>query len=216
MVKNIYINIICLFLVLFIALYIVQKRVNKYTYETGKEINEVTIPDIIHMNFPKINNLDVVSDNFIKIIIFIFAVVFVLNGQYKYIIFFLLLQILGNFICYTYFISTTLPDSSKVCKYSEDIFKAINNMGSCNNLGISGHFNTIMFILGLFYRFYGPKYWILYIGTYIISFLLICASRSHYTIDCITSTFVGLFLIYEFNNIQKGFNFIIGKKFFDL
>ena len=89
-------------------------------------------------------------------------------------------------------------------------------MGSCNNLGISGHFITTMFILGLFYRFYGPKYWILYILTYVIGFLLICVSRNHYTTDCISSTFVGLFIIYEFNNIQKLINFIIGKKFFDL
>jgi hypothetical protein len=49
MIKTIYINIICLFLVLLITLYIVQKRVNKYTYETGKKINKVTIPDIIHI-----------------------------------------------------------------------------------------------------------------------------------------------------------------------
>lgn len=216
MIKTIYINIICLFLVLLLILYIVHKMVNKYTYETGKKINKVTIPDIIHTNLPKINNLDVVSDNFSKIIIFIFAVVFLLNGQYKYIIFFVLLVIIGNFICFIYFVSTTLPDSSKKCKYSEDTFKALYNMGSCNNLGISGHFINILLMIGLFYRFYGPKYWILYIITYIISFLLICVSRNHYTIDCITSTFVGLFIIYEFNNIQKGINFIIGKKFFDL
>lgn len=216
MIKTIYINIICLFLVLLLILYIVHKRVNKYTYETGKKINKVTIPDIIHTNLPKINNLNVVSDNFTKIIIFIFAVVFLLNGQYKYIIFFVLLVIIGNFICFIYFVSTTLPDSSKTCKYSKDLFEDMNNMGSCNNLGISGHFITTMFILGLFYRFYGIKYWILYILTYVIGFLLICVSRNHYTIDCITSTFVGLFIIYEFNNIQKGINFIIGKKFFDL
>ena len=90
MIKTIYINIICLFLVLLLILYIVHKRVNKYTYETGKKINKVTSPDIIHTNLPKINNLNVVSDNFTKIIIFIFAVVFLLNGQYKYIIFFVL------------------------------------------------------------------------------------------------------------------------------
>jgi hypothetical protein len=197
-------------------LYVVHKKVNKYTYETGKELNKITIPDIVHNNIPKIDNLHVVSDNFTKIIIFIFAVVFLLNGQYKYIIFFLLLVILSNFICFIYFVSTTLPDSSKVCKYSENSFKALYNMGSCNNLGISGHFITILFILGLYYRYYGPKYWILYILTYVIGFLLICASRNHYTTDCITSTFVGLFIIYEFNNIQKWINFIIGKKFFDL
>jgi hypothetical protein len=216
MVKLIYINTICLFLVLFVVLYVVHKKVNKYTYETGKELNKITIPDIVHNNIPKIDNLHVVSDNFTITNIIIFAVVFLLNGQYKYIIFFLLLVILSNFICFIYFVSTTLPDSSKVCKYSEDSFKSLYNMGSCNNLGISGHFITILFILGLYYRYYGPKYWILYTLIYIIGFLLICASRNHYTIDCLTSTFVGLFIIYEFNNIQKGVNFIIGNKFFDL
>ena len=216
MIKSIYINIICLFLVLFITLYIVQKKVNTYTYETGKKINKIIIPDIIHTSLPKIDNLGAVSDNFTKFIIFIFALVFLFNKQYKYIIFFIFLLITSIFICSIYFVSTTLPDSSKSCKYSEDIFKTIYNMGSCNNLGISCHFLNIIIILGLFYKFYGPKYWILYIVTYIITFLLICVSRNHYTMDCVTSTFVGLFIIYEFNNIQKGINFIIGNKFFDL
>ena len=216
MIKPIHINIICLFLVLFVILYVVQKWVNKHTYKIGKEINKIIIPDIIHDNIPKIANLGAVSDNFTKFILFIFAVFFLLNGQYKYIIFLVLLVILSNFICFIFYVSTTLPDSSKICKYSENTFKALYNMGSCNNLGISGHFITTMFILGLFYRYYGPKYWILYILTYVIGFLLICVSRSHYTMDCITSTFVGLFIIYEFNNIQKGVNFIVGKKFFDL
>jgi len=216
MVEHIYINIICLFLVLFVILYVVQKWVNKHTYKIGKEINKIIIPDIIHDNIPKIDNLDIVNDKFTITIMIIFVVVFLLNGQYKYIIFFTLLVILGNFICFIFFISTTLPDSSKICKYSEDTFKALYNMGSCNNLGISGHFITILFILGLFYRYYGRKYWILYILIYVTGFFIICVSRAHYTIDCLTSTFVGLFIIYEFNNIQKGINYIVGNKFFDL
>jgi hypothetical protein len=200
MVKQIYINIICVFLVLFVILYVVHKKVNKYTHEKGININKVNIPDIIHDSIPRIYNLDIVSDNFTITIVIIFVVVFLLNGQYKYIIFLLLLIILGQFICSIFFISTILPDSSKVCKYSED----------------SGHFINILFILGLFYKYYGRKYWIFYILIYVTGFLLICASRNHYTIDCLTSTFVGLFIIYEFNNIQKGVNFIIGNKFFDL
>lgn len=216
MVKHIYINIICVFLVLFVILYVVHKKVNKYTHEKGININKVNIPDIIHDSIPRIYNLDIVSDNFTITIVIIFVVVFLLNGQYKYIIFLLLLIILGQFICSIFFISTILPDSSKVCKYSEDTFKALYNMGSCNNLGISGHFINILFILGLFYKYYGRKYLIFYILIYVTGFLLICASRNHYTIDCLTSTFVGLFIIYEFNNIQKGVNFIIGNKFFDL
>lgn len=193
-----------------------SKKVNKYTHEKGINIKKVNIPDIIHDSIPRIYNLDIVSDKFTITIVIIFAVVFLLNGQYKYIIFFALLVILGNFICFIFFISTTLPDSSKICKYSEDIFETMKNMGSCNNLGISGHFINILFILGLFYKYYGRKYWILYILIYVTGFFLICISRAHYTIDCLTSTFVGLFIIYEFNNIQKGINYIIGNKFFDL
>jgi hypothetical protein len=89
-------------------------------------------------------------------------------------------------------------------------------MGSCNNLGISGHFINIVFQLGLIYRYYGSAYWLLYVIAYVLGFTLICASRNHYTIDCITSTFVALFFIYEIDNIQKGLNFILGKKYFNL
>lgn len=216
MIKTIYINIISLLLVLTIVLYVTHKKVNKYTYDKGKKINKIIIPDIIHENTPKINNLHILNNIVTSVIVFTFFIFFIFNKQYKYIIFFIFLLILSNFISFIYFISTTLPDSSKICKYSKNTFKAVYNMGSCNNLGISGHLVNIVIILGLFYRFYGRKYWLLYIVTYIIAFFLICISRCHYTIDCITSTFIGLFIIYEFNNIQKGINFIIGKDFFNL
>jgi hypothetical protein len=68
-------------------LYVVQKWVNKHTYKIGKEINKIIIPDIIHDNIPKIDNLDIVNDKFTITIMIIFVVVFLLNGQYKYIIF---------------------------------------------------------------------------------------------------------------------------------
>ena len=216
MINYVYINIISLLLVLTIILYISHKKVNKYTYDKGIYINQVNIPDIIHDNIPKIDNLHFMNDNFTKSIIFIFIIFFIINKQYKYIIFFIFLLITANLICFIFFISTTLPDSSKICKYSKNLFENFINMGSCNNLGISVHFITIIITLGLFYKYYGLKYWVLYTLTYIISFLLICVSRSHYTKDCLTSTFVGLFIIYEFNNIQKGINYIIGNKFFNL
>jgi hypothetical protein len=119
-------------------------------------------------------------------------------------------------VTYIYFVSTTLPDSSKTCKYGSDFFKTAMNMGSCNNLGISGHFINTVFQLGLIYHYYGAGYWLLYFIVYGLSFILICASRNHYTIDCITSSFVGLFFIYEIDNIQKGLNFLLGEKYFNL
>ena len=56
--KNIYFNIICLFLVIFAICYYSEKIVNKYSYEKGKSINKVVIPDIIQENVSNIKNLD--------------------------------------------------------------------------------------------------------------------------------------------------------------
>jgi hypothetical protein len=194
----------------------VERVVNKYSYEKGKPINKVKIPDIIQENIPIIRNLDVVSDLFTLFFSFVFLIIFIINGKYQYIILYFFVFLLMRLVTYIYFVSTTLPDSSKKCKYGDDFFKTLMNMGSCNNLGISVHFINVVFQLGLICRYYGPKYWLIYFIVYVLAFMLICASRNHYTIDCLTSTFVGLFFIYEINNIQKGLNFLVGKKYFNL
>ena len=203
-----------LFIILFgICLYS-EKKVNKYSYTNGKSINKVVLPDIIQKNIKTFKNLDVISDLFIMLITSIFIILFI--GNYKYIIFYVFIFIIMRFVTFIYYISTTLPDSSKTCKYGGSFFESALNMGSCNNVGISGHFVNIVFQLGLIYRYYGSSYWLWYLFVYIISFLLICASRNHYTIDCITSTFVALFFIYEIDNFQKLLNYIIGKNYFNI
>lgn len=216
MIKNIYFKLVCLFVLLFVISYFVEMVVNKYSYEKGRTINKVKIPDIIQESIPIIRNLDVVSDLFTSFFSFVFLIIFIINGKYRYIILYFFVFLLMRLVTFIYFVSTTLPDSSKKCKYGADFFKTIMNMGSCNNLGISIHFINVVFMLGLIYRYYGPKYWLLYFIVYGLAFILICASRNHYTIDCITSTFVGLFFIYEINNIQKGLNFVLGEKYFNL
>jgi hypothetical protein len=216
MIKNTYVNILCLLLTLFMVCYFLETIVNKYSYEKGKTINNIKIPDIIQENTPKIRNLDVISDLFTIFIGFVFFILFCINGNYKYIIFYFFVFMMMRMISFIYFVSTTLPDSSKTCTYGKDFFETGMNMGSCNNLGISVHFVNTVFILGLLYRYYGSKYWLLYVFVYTVSFILICVSRNHYTIDCITSTFVALVFIYQIDNIQKGLNYIIGKKYFNL
>lgn len=216
MITSIYFKLICLFVLLFIISYTIEKIVNKRSYEKGKPINNVVIPDIIQENISNVRNLDVISDLFISFITFLFFVIFLLNGNYKYIILYIFIFILMRLVTFIYFISTTLPDSSKKCKFGADFFKTAMNMGTCNSLGISSHFVNIVFQLGLLYRYYGSKYWLLYFIVYVLAFMLICASRNHYTIDCITSTFVALFFIYEVDNTQKGLNFLIGKKYFNI
>ena len=216
MIKNLSLRFIFIFVILIGIILFSESFINKYVYKRGKPINKVVIPDIIQENIPKIPFLDVISDIFVSLCGFIFLVIFLFNGQYKYIIFYFIIFLLMRLVTYIYFISTTLPDSSKSCVYGSNFFSSSMNMGSCNNLGISGHFINIVFQIGLLYRYYGSSYWLLYAIIYLLGFMLICASRNHYTIDCLTSTFVALFFIYEINNIQKGLNYIIGKKYFNL
>jgi hypothetical protein len=158
-----------------VVCYYTEKVVNKYSYEKGKPINKVKIPDIIQGSIPIVRNLDVVSDLFVSLFSFIFVVIFIINGKYQYIVLYFFVFLLMRLITYIYFVSTTLPDSSKTCKFASDFFKTTMNMGSCNNLGISGHFINIVFQLGLIYKYYGSAYWLLYLTVYILAFLLICA-----------------------------------------
>jgi hypothetical protein len=216
MIKNIYFRLVCLFVLLFVVCCSAETFVNKYSYEKGKPINKVKIPDIIQGSIPIIRNLDVVSDLFTTFFSFVFLIIFVINGKYRYIILYFFVFLLMRLVTYIYYVSTTLPDSSKKCTFGSNFFETTMNMGSCNNLGISGHFINIVFQLGLLYHYYGSAYWLLYFIIYGLAFVLICASRNHYTIDCITSSFVGLFFIYEIDNIQKGLNFVIGEKYFNL
>ena len=216
MIKNIPFRFIFIIIVVIVIILASDSLINKYVYNRGKPINKVVIPDIIQENTPKIPYLDVISDIFIWVVSFLFIVLFLFNGQYKYIIFYFIIFLLMRMVTYIYFISTTLPDSSKSCVFGSNFLITWMNMGSCNNLGISGHFINIVFQLGLLNRYYGSSYWLLYIVIYLLGFMLICVSRNHYTIDCLTSTFVALFFIYEINNIQKGLNYIIGKKYFNL
>jgi len=216
MKKISYMNLILLFVVLFIIMYVIESVVNKYAYTKGNPINKVVLPDIIQDNVQKIKHLNVISDLFTSSTSSIFFIIFILNGQYKYIIIFIFIFLIFRFIAFIYFVSTTLPDSSKECKYSSNFFKNTMNMGSCNNLGVSIHFFGVIIQILLVARYYGSSYWLLYIAVYICAFILICVSRSHYTIDCVTSTFIALVFNYEIDNIQRLLNYVVGKKYFNI
>ena len=86
MINSIYFKLVCLFILLFVICYFVEKVVNKYSYEKGKPINKVKIPDIIQESIPIIRNLDVVSDLFSSFSSFVFLIIFIINGKYQYII----------------------------------------------------------------------------------------------------------------------------------
>ena len=88
MIKNTYFRLIITLVILIVIILASESFINKYVYERGKPINKVVIPDIIQENTPKIPYLDVISDIFVSFSGFIFAAIFLFNGQYKYIIFY--------------------------------------------------------------------------------------------------------------------------------
>ena len=65
MITGIYFKLMCLFVLLFIVCYFSERIVNKYSYEKGKPINKVVIPDIIQENIPNMRNLDIIKFNFL-------------------------------------------------------------------------------------------------------------------------------------------------------
>ena len=206
--------LIILFL-LFIS-YIFESIVNKHSFHKGSSINHIRLPDIIHDNLPHFENLQNYNDYFIIIITLLFFIIFIFYKKFNLILLYIILFLITRIINYIYFTVTTLPDSSKKCVFSENLFNAIKNLGSCNNLNISGHFNNLCIQLYFFYKLFGIQYWFIYLILYILGFLFICASRNHYTIDCINSTIICLLLISQIKPIIKILNYIIGNNYFYL
>lgn len=207
-------NVFLLIGILFIIMLILDSFIYHHVYSKGEPINHIVLPDIIHDNIPKIQKK--VSDNFTNFISVIFIIFFTYHRQWNYILLWVILFIITRFITNLYFISTILPDSSKSCKYSANFFETATNMGSCNCLNISGHMLNVILILYLIYNYLHKRYTPVFILAYLIAFFLICASRNHYTVDCITSTVIALLVITQLKNLVKFLNYITGTQFFSI
>jgi len=124
-----------------------------------------------------------------------------LYKRYDLLLFFLIFFCIIHILHLIIVSSTTLPDSSKKCKYSKDLYESMKNMGTCNNLGSSNHLMNLGLSLFILSSIHNHKYWLIYLFIYIIGFFTICASRNHYTLDCIVSTLILCIIISNSNMI---------------
>lgn len=170
---------------------------NAYVHSKGKHLNGVVVlPDIIH-NHVKFRPIyghmaEIVAT--CAVVAFICTVLYYRSWYTLFV--FTTLLLIGYIIDMLYALLTVLPDSKNGnCGYHVSFFQQCWNKGSCNNLGVSGHFMIILLCLWFLSEFTHHKYWIVYLLVAMIGFFFICASRNHYTLDCVNSILVVGFLI---------------------
>lgn len=206
--NNIHFLLIALFIFIYIYLsYVVDKKV----YNSAKHINgTILLPDIIHSKVTSNHKLLQKMVDFITMFVKVsYILYFLWIGNYSLIALYLIILISILILCKIISIITVLPDSKNgECDYveSKNIFTKFKHLGSCNNLNISGHLLTIGIALYLLSRYQNHKYRAIYIIFYAIMFFLIPASRNHYTIDSVNSTFVLLLIIAYMDTITDTCN----------
>lgn len=184
--------------ILLLILVIATPFKNAYIHSKGKTLNGVVVlPDIIHdhVNFRPIYSHMAEIITTCVVVVFICTILYY-RLWYTFLVF-LTLLLIGYIIDMLYSILTVLPDSKNGnCGYHVSFVQQCLNKGSCNNLGISGHMITILLCLWFLSEITHHKYWILYTTVAIFGFFFICASRNHYTLDCVNSVLVvGLLIL---------------------
>ncbi len=190
--------ILSLFLIVIMNIY-----VNSRSYYNGKDINYVYIPDIIHNNFVPHKFYKTTADKITSISMIICLTVCIITQKWDLLLFFLALIIILHILHLIIVSATTLPDSSKTCKYSKNLYENVVNMGTCNNLGSSGHLMNLGLSLFILSWVQDHKYWYIYLSLYVVGFFTICASRNHYTLDCIVSTLILIIIVTNSKEILK-------------
>lgn len=153
------------------------------------------LPDIIHDHIDKRDFYKTVADRVYLLVVVSFAAFLAYTQDARYFLMMVMYMCIIYPIYTLYSISTTLPDCNMGnCVYTK-YFEKITKMGSCNHLNISGHMlvaGTLLFLMSMHSK---HRYWAVFLAIYIVEFFFVAASRNHYTVDCITSTFVLALLI---------------------
>lgn len=198
-------------IIIIIIFYLIDSNVYHFLHARGKPINNLTLPDIIHDNFQRLDKK--LADYYTFGLLTLFILFFLFQKNWGYLMLWLFFFVIGRFVTYIYFLATTLPDSSKSCVTSSNIFELTKNAGSCNCLNISGHFLTIIFVIFLFNHYTQNQYWFIFVALYFTGFYLVCATRNHYTVDCVSSTVVALLIITQMKRISKFINYLTHENF---
>jgi hypothetical protein len=168
---------------IYVLFYFASNYVGKHRTKKGKNINFISLPDIIQNNTPDWSRYHKWIDYYIILFMITSFIVIIWRGNlnllFKTLIFLAVIfgvkELFSNV--------TILPDSSKCCE-TKNKWKI---MGNCHNLVYSGHIASmlaIVYVISVLVK----KKWasLLYIQTIIYAFFIV-ASRNHYAIDVLVS-----------------------------
>lgn len=170
---------------------------NKYCYVKGNSYNgKIILSDILHNSFENKPYYGLIGDTIFIMSIIIYAVYFLYHQKYDYIIYFAIMANIILILNVLYACSTVLPDSKNgQCDFSDTILKTIQNVGTCNDLNMSGHLMITIIAFYTISLYQQHTYLVYYIILFIISFFTITVSRNHYTVDCLNSVFFSILLL---------------------
>ena len=170
---------------------------NKYCYAKGTAYNgKIVLSDMFHNTFSNHPLYGKIGDILFIGSTIVYAVYFLYHQRYDYIFYFILLANVILLINIVYACSTVLPDSKNGdCSYSDTITKTIENVGTCNDLNMSGHLMIIITALYTISLYQGHIYLFYYYIVFIVAFFCITVSRNHYTVDCLNSVFFTILIL---------------------
>lgn len=187
--------------------------IRPYLHAYGKKINGAYhLPDIFHDGFSHLPHTTL--QKFIEILyntVFVAFLLFFAWYDYRVILYFFILYFATSLFLTFYHTLTILPDSKDgQCIYAVSLKETTKNRGSCNCLNVSGHLIFFGLMLYLFSRVSNHRYAWAYIVLYAAAFVLICLSRNHYTVDCLTSTLILALLMTYAHTIDRGIHTLSG------
>ena len=167
--------------------YLIYRKCIKIAYKNGKKKNpeEKPLYDLGHYYLPDLDNYHIIPD----IILGLYIIAFFYFGNIE------LLKEISLLMCIMFtfrsilVISTSIPDASGKCEQKKF------QIGYCNDLMFSGHTATITLISLYLMSIFPNKRNMLILGN-IITYILIIASKNHYTIDVLIGSYVSTTLYF--------------------
>jgi hypothetical protein len=183
---------------------------NNYCYAKGKEYNgKIVVSDILHNLFENKPYYGVIGDSIFIGSIIIYVCYFLYYKDYDYLIYFAIMANIILILNVLYACSTVLPDSKNGdCSFSDGILNTIQNVGTCNDLNMSGHLMITIIAFYTISLYQRHQYLIYYMILFVISFFTIAVSRNHYTVDCLNSVFFSILLLTYRRDLLKWIAFI--------
>ena len=174
--------------------YFITEKCKRITYKNGKKKNpeENHFHDLGHYYLPDLDDYHIIPD----IIVGLYIIAFLYFGNIESIKEMALLMCIIFVFRSILVISTSIPDASGICE------KKKFQIGYCNDLMFSGHTATVTLISLYLMSIFPNKRNMLILGN-IITYILIIASKNHYTIDVLVGSYVSTTLYFLRDKILR-------------